>query len=79
MPNNFYFITSLKNPAISSKTFRITWPVSGKIFTLAEGTKSLILFPVACVFKGLVLPSAIVGAGLCACPNGGNHRGIAPT
>ena len=26
---------------------------------------------------GLALTSAIVGAGLCACPNGGNHRGIA--
>ena len=25
---------------------------------------------------GLVLMSAIVGAGLCACPNGGNHRGL---
>ena len=28
---------------------------------------------------GLVLTSAIVGAGPCACPNEGNHRGIAPT
>jgi hypothetical protein len=30
-------------------------------------------------FWGLVLTSAIVGVGLCACPNGGNHRWIAPT
>ena len=29
--------------------------------------------------KGLVLTSAAVGAGHRACPNEGNHRGIAPT
>jgi hypothetical protein len=28
---------------------------------------------------GLVLTTAIVRAGLCACPHRGNHRGIAPT
>jgi hypothetical protein len=29
--------------------------------------------------RGLVLTSAAVGAGPRACPNEGNHRGIAPT
>ncbi len=28
---------------------------------------------------GMVLTSAAVGAGPCACPNEGNHRGLPPT
>jgi hypothetical protein len=37
------------------------------------------VFFILFIFSGLVPTSAIVGAGPCACPNAGNHRGIAPT